>query len=341
LFDRLMKQENSIFVTNDSLLESTVKKGPRGLENKTTRNPLTEGDLPPWNNDTPSVVITSEPSTDLDSAHPPEQAYVEDEDDISFDEADDEPFEKKTIALDNNVQQDNVVEPEEQDAAVTEFSEHTINVPPASEQIETNEVWQDTPDVAQATEYEQAEVALIHAGQDDVENQPQRQFVDMADEIAAMFGHGVNDLSNVKVTHPQIAPYLENGDKLLRAKQINKWSDFIEELGVGGLNKQLLLQSNLVQHGEHFIVRIDERNKHLDEEQHRTTITDALSAFYQKPVAFEVQYGEVDETPFKIQQQISLIRHQYAHSVVQTNDSIQELIKAFEGRIIEGSIKPR
>jgi DNA polymerase-3 subunit gamma/tau len=96
-----------------------------------------------------------------------------------------------------------------------------------------------------------------------------------------------------------------------------------------------------VQHGEHFIVRIDERNKHLDEEQHRTTITDALSAFYQKPVAFEVQYGEVDETPFKIQQQISLIRHQYAHSVVQTNDSIQELIKAFEGRIIEGSIKPR
>jgi DNA polymerase-3 subunit gamma/tau len=176
---------------------------------------------------------------------------------------------------------------------------------------------------------------------EELQSTPENQFVDIADEIAAMFGHGVNDLSNVKVTHPQIAPYLDNGEKLLRAKQINKWSDFIEELGVGGLNKQLLLQSNLVQHGEHFIIRIDERNKHLDEEQHHATITEALSNFYHKPVTFEVQCGEVDETPFQIQQQISLVRQQHAHSVVETNDSIQELIKAFEGRVIEGSIKPR
>jgi len=346
LFDRLMKQENSIFVTNDGLLESAAKKGPGGLENKITRNPLIEGDVPPWDNDTPSVVITSEPSTDLDSVHPPVQVYAEDEDDISFDDADDAPFEKTTSASQDGVQQDdaqhdNIVEPKEQIAAATEFSEHTINVPHDTEQIETTEVWQDTLNAEQETEYEPSEVALTHSVEEDFESPPQKQFVDMADEIASMFGHGVNDLSNVKVTHPQIAPYLENGEKLLRAKQINKWSDFIEELGVGGLNKQLLLQSNLVQHGEHFIVRIDERNKHLDEEQHRTTITEALSKFYEKPVAFEVQYGEVDETPFKIQQQISLIRHQHAHSVVQTNDSIQELIKAFEGRIIDGSIKPR
>jgi DNA polymerase-3 subunit gamma/tau len=96
-----------------------------------------------------------------------------------------------------------------------------------------------------------------------------------------------------------------------------------------------------VQHGEHFIVRLHERNKHLDEVQHRATITEALSRLYNKPVIFEVQYGDVDETPFQIQQQISLVRQQHAKHVVQTNDSIQELMKAFEGRVIEGSIKPR
>ena len=96
-----------------------------------------------------------------------------------------------------------------------------------------------------------------------------------------------------------------------------------------------------MQHGEHFIIRIEERNRHLAEEQHRASITETLSVFYQKPVAFEVQYGGVDETPFQIQQQISLIRQQHAHTVVATNDSIQELLKAFEGRVIEGSIKPR
>ncbi|MFT5712273.1 MAG: DNA polymerase-3 subunit gamma/tau, partial [Glaciecola sp.] len=318
--------ENSIFVTNDGLLESMATKGPGGLENKIPRNPLIEGDVPPWDNDTPSVVITSEPSTDLEPVHPPVQVYAEDEDDISFDDADDAPFEKTPSASQEGVQQDD--------------AQHDNAVEP-KEQIKTTEVWQDTLNAEQETEYEPSEVALTYSVEEDFESPPQKQFVDMADEIASMFGHGVNDLSNVKVTHPQIAPYLENGDKLLRAKQINKWSDFIEELGVGGLNKQLLLQSNLLQHGEHFIVRIDERNKHLDEEQHRTTITEALNKFYGKPVAFEVQYGEVEETPFKIQQQISLIRHQHAHSVVQTNDSIQELIKAFEGRIIDGSIKPR
>ena len=165
--------------------------------------------------------------------------------------------------------------------------------------------------------------------------------LDPAMEIAAMFQDEFLDLSKVEVTHPKVAPYLEDGNKLLQAKQINKWSDFIEELGVGGLNKQLLLQSNLIEHGDRFVIRIAERNKHLDEEQHRTTITEALTAFYKKPIEFVVEYGDVSETPFQIQQQISLVRHKHAHTVVETNDSIQELIKAFEGQIVEDSIKPR
>jgi len=317
LFDRLMKQENSIFVTNGGLLESTPNKNADGQEGKIVRNPLLEGETPQ------------------------DQVDADDEDDINFDEDEDAPFEKtvtefagtasQTAGFGEDIQPNTFVKPEEPSLEVIEFNQ-------PADVVESS---QDTPSTEQASKYEASQFSVISSEQDNLENKPEKLFLDTADEIAAMFGHGVNDLSNVEVTHPQIAPYLENGDKLLRAKQINKWSDFIEELGVGGLNKQLLLQSNLVQHGEHFIIRIDERNKHLDEGQHRTTITEALSAFYQKPVAFEVQYGEVDETPFKIQQQISLIRHQHAHSVVQTNDSIQELIKAFEGRVIEGSIKPR
>jgi DNA polymerase-3 subunit gamma/tau len=347
LFDRLMKQENSIFVTNDGLPESSQNNSAGERESKLVRNPLIEGETPPWDNETslalkgPDPVI--EQFTTPDFEPPSEPVYARDEDDINFDEADDAPFEKVAIIPAKDVQKHTSVEPKQQNAEAQKSSHHSFDMPTTNviEKTQSAAFFEDSADSQKIATYEQTDVSTTQVHDDEVDSLSEKQFLDTADEIAAMFGHSVNDLSNVKVTHPQIAPYLKNGDKLLRAKQINKWSDFIEELGVGGLNKQLLLQSNLVQHGEQFIIRIEERNRHLDEEQHRTSITEALSVFYQKPVAFEVQYGEVNETPFQIQQQISLIRHQHAHNVVATNDSIQELLKAFEGRVIEGSIKPR
>ena len=362
LFDRLMKQDNSIFVTTDTLPQTEKNKSVGEAESKVIRNPLieTEGETPPWSSsaqpDEQGSDAVIEQFTAADMEHLSEQTgSADDDDEIDFDEADDAPFEKAATSSAEEGRQTTSIETKSPitgsddtaiipiDLPLVDDLTHSIeNEVYTQEFLDKEQISSDQVDANQ--DIKPKHIESIKADEiylEDLQAAPEKQFVDIADEIAAMFGHGVNDLSNVKVTHPQIAPYLETGEKLLRAKQINKWSDFIEELGVGGLNKQLLLQSNLVQHGEHFIIRIDERNKHLDEDQHRTTITEALSAFYQKPVTFEVQCGDVDETPFQIQQQISLVRQQHAHSVVETNDSIQELIKAFEGRVIEGSIKPR
>ncbi|WP_083822417.1 DNA polymerase III subunit gamma/tau C-terminal domain-containing protein [Brumicola nitratireducens] len=349
LFDRLMKQDNSIFVTNDNLPKSDSNKDSGGAESKIIRNPLieTQGEVPPWDdivqsNEQNADVVEPFTAAGLESLE--EHVETTDDDEIDFDEADDAPFEKASVASKEEELQSISLESDSQTNDAHNVNQAFTELPPVDGVDQMDDAQRTSEQVGVKQEAPPEYLETEHV--DDIypeerQSTPEKQFVDTADEIAAMFGHGVNDLSNVKITHPQIAPYLENGEKLLRAKQINKWSDFIEELGVGGLNKQLLLQSNLVQHGEHFIIRIDERNKHLDEEQHHATITEALSNFYQKPVTFEVQCGDVDETPFQIQQQISLVRHQHAHKVVETNDSIQELIKAFEGRVIEGSIKPR
>ena len=349
LFDRLMKQDNSIFVTNDNLPKSESTKDSGGSESKIIRNPLieTQGEVPPWtdiaqSNEQDTDVVEPFTAAGLESLE--EQVETTDDDEINFDETDDAPFEKASVASKEEELQSSTLEPDSQTNDAHNVNQASIELPPFDGIDQMDDAQRTTEQVDVKLEVAPEHIETGHSDDiypEELQSTPEKQFVDIADEIASMFGHGVNDLSNVKITHPQIAPYLENGEKLLRAKQINKWSDFIEELGVGGLNKQLLLQSNLVQHGEHFIIRIDERNKHLDEEQHHATITDALSNFYQKPVTFEVQCGDVDETPFQIQQQISLVRHQHAHNVVETNDSIQELIKAFEGRVIEGSIKPR
>ena len=309
LFDRLMNQENTVFNGDADLPIQNKQSAEQSQEEKPYRNPLEpeaaaedkSSETPPWE--------TQELTQDKEEVVSAEEVHTEDEIDLSsYDE--DMPFsndeglsaEATSTLIDSNI------DAQAESPLDTEVQAHK--------------------DVQADTSSEQKIL-------------PGTKALDPAMEIAAMFQDEFLDLSKVEVTHPKVAPYLEDGNKLLQAKQINKWSDFIEELGVGGLNKQLLLQSNLIEHGDKFVIRIAERNKHLDEEQHRTTITEALSTFYKKPIEFVVEYGEVSETPFQIQQQISLVRHNHAHNVVETNDSIQELIKAFEGQIVEDSIKPR
>ncbi|MDT0580917.1 MULTISPECIES: DNA polymerase III subunit gamma/tau [Alteromonadaceae] len=322
LFDRLMNQENTVFNGDADLPTQNKQSAEQSQEEKPYRNPLEpeaavedkslevaeprlqedkSSETPPWE--------TQELTQDKEEVIRTEEVDTEDEIDLSsYDE--DMPF----------------------------SNDEELSSEGASTLIDSN------IDV-QAESPQDTEVQTHKDVQSDTTSEqnvfPETKALDPAMEIAAMFQDEFLDLSKVEVTHPKVAPYLEDGNKLLQAKQINKWSDFIEELGVGGLNKQLLLQSNLIEHGDKFVIRIAERNKHLDEEQHRTTITEALSTFYKKPIEFVVEYGEVSETPFQIQQQISLVRHNHAHNVVETNDSIQELIKAFEGQIVEDSIKPR
>lgn len=135
--------------------------------------------------------------------------------------------------------------------------------------------------------------------------------------------------------------YLDNGEKLVAAQQIDAWSALIQELDVGGLTKQLLLQSNLISQGEHYRVSIDQANHHLNEQQHVQTIEQALSKYHQKATRFSVEFAQVTNTPFEIQQKISAKRQQYAYQTVQQDEHIQGIIQAFDGKVIDDSVLPR
>jgi DNA polymerase-3 subunit gamma/tau len=315
LFDRLMKQENTVFNGDADLPTQNKQNTKESSEEKPHRNPLAPE---PVAEDTLSEAVQPTPAkTEITETPPWETKEATQE------------FEELSVKDGEHIEDEIDLSSYDEDMPFS--SDDTPSSDTSFLQESNTDVY---PESVIAPETHEEDSSLQDAA-------TEVKAMDPAMEIAAMFEDEFLDLSKVQVTHPKVSPYLEDGSKLLQAKQINKWSDFIEELGVGGLNKQLLLQSNLIEHGDRFVIRIAERNKHLDEEQHRTTITEALTAFYKKPIEFVVEYGDVSETPFQIQQQISLVRHKHAHTVVETNDSIQELIKAFEGRIVEDSIKPR
>lgn len=147
----------------------------------------------------------------------------------------------------------------------------------------------------------------------------------------------------VKPANLELNPYLDNGDKLTRAYQIDEWSKLIEalaELSVKGLNKQLLLKSNLIKNGDQVAIKLCETEQHLNEASSVNSIKQAFSEYYGKDVELDLQVGKVVSTPEQIQKAIDDMRQEYAYKVIETDETIQEIIKAFDARVVSGTIVP-
>jgi DNA polymerase-3 subunit gamma/tau len=142
--------------------------------------------------------------------------------------------------------------------------------------------------------------------------------------------------------HGPIKPHLDNGEKLTTAAQIDQWSAFIDALDVRGLARQLLIHGRSEGIKENRLtVEINPAHHHLNEDSSLKSIQDALKDKYHKDIDLVVEYNEIANSPYELQQQIDAMRLQYAKRVISTDSSIQELLKAFDATIVEGSIEAR
>nr|WP_136252158.1 DNA polymerase III subunit gamma/tau [Ningiella ruwaisensis] len=140
----------------------------------------------------------------------------------------------------------------------------------------------------------------------------------------------------------ELSAYLKNGEKLERAAQIDKWSQFVDALDVRGLARQLLIhgRSSGIKNKQ-MIVEINESHHHLNEKSSVESIRQALKDQYGQEIEVTVQYANVSNSPYELQQQIDAMRLEYAKNIVETDASIQELKKAFDARVIPESITSR
>jgi DNA polymerase-3 subunit gamma/tau len=141
---------------------------------------------------------------------------------------------------------------------------------------------------------------------------------------------------------PEIAAYLENGDKLVLAAQIDRWSQFVDSLGVRGLARQLLVHSRSTGIKDNcLLLEIDKSHHHLNENSSIQTIKEALSLKCERSIEVNVDYALVGNTPYELQQQIDAMRLDHAKETVGNDNAFQELIKAFDAQVIEDSIEAR
>ena len=135
--------------------------------------------------------------------------------------------------------------------------------------------------------------------------------------------------------------YLEDGTKLTHASQIDEWSNLVEQMPIAGLLKQLFLHASFSRDNGHVSLEIDNSQSHLLNESAKQQLLDALHHGLGENVTVNISLGEPKSTPFALQQDIHTMRQAHAHSVVQTDETIQALLSIFDASVLTDSVKAR
>lgn len=136
------------------------------------------------------------------------------------------------------------------------------------------------------------------------------------------------------------APRAELTPQVRQAADIDGWSASIAGIEPQGLVRQLLLHSNLKQQDNAYVLTIGTNKQTLWSPQTEQHLGAALKKLIGN-APLTIEFGDVSNTPFMIQQEIESYRLQLATSYVGQHGDIQALKTALELDVVEGSIQPR
>lgn len=138
-----------------------------------------------------------------------------------------------------------------------------------------------------------------------------------------------------------LSAYLEDGTKLTHASQIDEWSNLVEQMPIAGLLKQLFLHASFSRDNGNVSLEIDNSQSHLLNESAKQQLLDTLHHGLGENVTVNITVGSPNSTPFALQQDIHAMRQAHAHSVVQTDETIQALLSIFDASVLTDSVKAR
>ena len=149
-----------------------------------------------------------------------------------------------------------------------------------------------------------------------------------------------NENNTVNYNGP-LSAYLDDGQKLIHASQIDAWSNLVEQMPVAGLLKQLVLHAAFKQENNQITLEIDNSQAHLLNENNKAQLVSALHQCVGNSVNVDIVLGTPDKTPFGLQQEIQGMRHAHAHTVIKTDETIQSLLSTFDASVITDTVKAR
>ena len=137
-----------------------------------------------------------------------------------------------------------------------------------------------------------------------------------------------------------VPAFLETGEKVISAQQLDSWSQLIGRMHVAALTKQLALHSEFIQQGDNITLNLLGSKQHLHTESAQAQLQQALSDVLQRNVKLEVIVDQALNTPFALQQTINKVRLEYAHQVVESDPNINRIKDTFAAQVLIDTIKP-
>ena len=122
---------------------------------------------------------------------------------------------------------------------------------------------------------------------------------------------------------------------------MDTWSQLIEQARLGGLTKQLALNSNYINKGDRVELVISESQKHLLSETAVKAIEESISNAIKQPINVSANIGDVIDTPAAVQKAINIMRQQYAVKTINEDQGVTDICQAFSGTVLQDTIKPR
>jgi DNA polymerase-3 subunit gamma/tau len=138
-----------------------------------------------------------------------------------------------------------------------------------------------------------------------------------------------------------IPAFLANGDKVVAAAQLDSWSKLIEQMQVTALTKQLALHSSYSIEDDVVMLCLPDGKQHLISDTACQQLQQTLSEALQRNIQLKIDIGTPVNTPYAVQQNVNLVRQQYAEEVVASDEAFVMLKQTFAAQVIEDSIKPR
>ena len=137
-----------------------------------------------------------------------------------------------------------------------------------------------------------------------------------------------------------VPAFLESGEKVRSAQQLDSWSQLISRMQVAALTKQLALHSEFIQQGDNITLNLLGSKQHLHTKSAQMQLQQALSDVLQRNIKLEIIVDQALNTPFALQQTINRVRLEYAHQVVETDPNINRIKDTFAAQVLVDTIKP-
>ena len=122
----------------------------------------------------------------------------------------------------------------------------------------------------------------------------------------------------------------------------NNWHDLFMQLKLTGAARMLAEQCSLTSQTDNKIeLALNSKHKALLQDAMVKRITDSLNQHFQCPIQLSIKLAEsTEETPADVQVRKAEQTQQQAEQAIYNDTKVQQIIKAFDAKIIKDSIKP-